>query len=114
MTQQPQIYSRKVFDLTVMLYDGTRESAIAIVDWLKRDPNVKYQSAEMFEQVFRGNFNDDHNVQGYTQVNRLRIDLGEGSSFSVRPGDYVAYNDEDGYYTSMASENLEKNYAPKY
>lgn len=112
MKQQPQSFVRKSYDLTAMCYLGTRESAIDLIDWVKRDPNANYRSAEFREDVSNGNFGDipDSKIHVY---NSLTIHT-DSSRLNLRPGDWLIYFDEDGIYSTTTNQRFIEKYADRY
>lgn len=90
-------------------FDGTRESAKEITDWIKADPNSRYNSAELRENVDKFGF-DSEVPYARDSTHVLNIDLGSGRLYLTK-GDWAILFIEDGIYTSYGDQRLREHYA---
>lgn len=90
-------------------FDGTRESAKEITDWIKKDPNSRYNSAELREQVSKFGF-DSLTPHAADDAKELTIHT-DSTRIYVKQGNWVVLFVDTGQYCAYHDSRLRENYA---
>lgn len=99
----------KPVQILAKLFDGTRESAKEIVEWVKSDPNFKYDSAELREHVAKCGFSTEA-VHDTRDTCSLTIYNQFGGKRIVNRGDWLVLHVESEDYSSLSYEELQAHY----
>jgi len=90
-------------------FDGTRESAKEITDWIKRDPNSRYNSAELRENVDKFGFDSTIPVSRDARQD-LTIHTDTGRYFLTRT-DWLILFADTGAYSTDSDRRIREHYA---
>jgi hypothetical protein len=90
-------------------FDGTRESAKELINWIKSDPTARYNSAELRENVNQFGFDS---TGSYFEGNRktLNIDT-DVARYFLHKGDWLVRFIDTGGYTTYDDQRLRAKYA---
>lgn len=90
-------------------FDGTRESAKEVTDWIKKDPNARYNRAELREEVSKYGFGSDvpHTVDAESYLTVFT----DQSTYYIPKGEWLVLIVDTGIYTTYSNERLRENYA---
>jgi hypothetical protein len=90
-------------------FDGTRESAKEITNWIKSDPNSRYNSAELRENVDKFGFDSDqpHSRDSHHVLN---IEMDQSRLYLTK-NDWAILFVDTGVYSTYSDERLHENYA---
>lgn len=87
---------------------GTRESAKEITDWIRKDPNARYNRAELHEGISRFGLDsrDPHDVDDRRTLN-IHCDQ---NRYFLEEGDWLVLIVDTGVFTTSTHSRLTANY----